>query len=152
MKYSELLTYQGDIYLTSIYEPQDNNLILEIERCKINDTPEDIRIGDNIIENIHSIDIDDSLPILRFEFDWYIGYSGTNESFTIMDDYEVYEGKAFRIYTQSRYLDFVDVSTIASDDYPGPFKHYGITALNHIIDVVATEPPTITLINRDAAI
>ncbi|MFC4323261.1 hypothetical protein [Litchfieldia salsa] len=152
MKYSELLTYQGYIYLTSIYEPEDNSLILTIERCRINETSEDIRIGDNIIEDTHSIDIDNSLPILRFEFNWYIRYSITNESFSIMDDYEVYEGKAFRIYKRSRYLDFINVSTIASDDYPGPFKHYGITALNHIVDVVATEPPTITLINRDAII
>jgi hypothetical protein len=47
-------------------------------------------MGDNVIENSHSIDIDESLPILRIEFNWYIAYSITNESFTIMDEYEVY--------------------------------------------------------------
>jgi hypothetical protein len=55
VKYSELLTYKGYIYLTSIYEPQDNTLILEIERCRINETTEDIIIGDNVIENSRSI-------------------------------------------------------------------------------------------------
>jgi hypothetical protein len=32
-----------------------------------------------------------------------------------MDEYEVYEGKAFRICSRSRYLDFIEKSTIASD-------------------------------------
>jgi hypothetical protein len=65
-----------------------------------------------------------------------------------LDEYEVFEGGVFSIYSKSRYLDFIDVSTIASVDHPGPFKHYGINALNHIIDVVSTEPPTISFIER----
>ena len=71
-----------------------------------------------------------------------------NESFTVMDEYEVYKGNAFRIYSRSRYIDFIELSTIASNDYPGPFKHYGIIALNHIVDIISTDAPTVTLINR----
>ncbi len=148
MKYAELMAYEGYIYLNSIFEPENNALILDLERCKTNETMEDIQIGDVVIEGGHSIDADETLPILRIEFDWYIAYSVINESFTVMDKYEVFEGKTFRIYSKSRYLDFINISTIASDFHPGPFKHYGIVALNHIIDVVSTEPPTISLINR----
>jgi hypothetical protein len=146
--YEELIDYKGYIYLTSIYEPQDNKLILEIERCKVNDEAEGIQVGDVVIEDCHSIDVDQTLPILQIEFDWYIAYTVRNESFTTLDEYEVFEGGVFSIYSKSRYLDFIEVSTIASDDHPGPFKHYGINALNHIIDVVSTEPPTISFINR----
>jgi adenine-specific DNA methylase len=35
MNYSKLLQYQGYIYLNSIFEPEDNALIVDIERCKI---------------------------------------------------------------------------------------------------------------------
>lgn len=52
----------------------------------------------------------------------------------------MYKGSAFAVYSKSRYLDFIEVGTIADDIHLGPFKHYGIHALNHIIDVVSTEP------------
>lgn len=48
----------------------------------------------------------------------------------------MYTGSAFAVYLKSRYLDFIEIGTIADDIHPGPFKHYGIHALNHIIDVV----------------
>jgi hypothetical protein len=77
------------------------------------------------------------------DFEAYIGYSVLNESITNLDDYEEFEGKAFRIYSKSRYLDYINVSTFASNDYPGPYKHYGIACLNHIIDIISTEEPII---------
>ena len=71
MKYSDLITYKGSTYLTSIYEPQDNVLIVDIERCKIDEISEDNIIGDDVVlENCQSIDIDETLPVLRFKFDW----------------------------------------------------------------------------------
>ncbi|WP_078410764.1 hypothetical protein [Priestia abyssalis] len=143
MNYSELLQYQGYIYLNSVFEP----LIVDIDRCKINGIP----VGENDTSSSYgSIDVDDTLPIIRLKFDWYIAYSVRNESFTAMDKYEVYEGRVFSLYSKSRYLDFIEVSTIADDIYPGPFKHYGINALNHIIDVISTESPSVSVIQRNA--
>jgi hypothetical protein len=60
--YEELIDYKGYIYLTSIYEPQDNKLFLEIERCKVNDGAEGIQVGDVVIEDCHSIGVDQSSP------------------------------------------------------------------------------------------
>ncbi|MEH7355593.1 hypothetical protein V7150_18865 [Neobacillus drentensis] len=149
MKYSELLNYQGYIYLNSIYEPRYNLLILDIDRCKVIGYQADEQTEEGIsVSSYGSIDVDETLPIIRIEFNWYIAYSVRNESFTVSDEYEVFDGEAFSIYSKSRYLDFIKVSTIASDFHPGPFKHYGINALNHIIDVVSTEPPIISFINR----
>ncbi len=80
-----------------------------------------------------------------FELDWpsYIAYSIRNESFCTADAYEKFEGKLFVKYTRSRYLDFVTSATFADSSHPGPFAHYGIFCLNHIIDVVSTDPPTV---------
>ena len=147
MDYGELMTYTGDIYLGQIFEPQDNTLILEIYRGKVSDTEEDIQVGDHVLRNTRSIDLDKTLPTVRLEFDWYIAYSVTNESYGFWDDYEMFNGSTFRVYSKSRYLDFIKVGTIATENYPGPFKHYGIVALNHVIDVVSTTPPIITLID-----
>lgn len=148
MKYSELLNYQGYIYLNSISEPQDNSLIIDIDRTITNGNQEYVGLKEGDSAAYGSIEVDETLPIIRAEFDWYIAYSVTNESFSRLDEYEVFEGGAFTVYSKSRCLDFIDISTIASYFHPGPFKHYGINALNHIIDVVSTEPPTVSLIHR----
>lgn len=149
MNYSDLLQYQGYIYLNSIFEPEDNTLIVDIDRCKNNGIIVDEKRGEGILLSYGSIDVDDTLPIIRLKFNWYIAYSVRNEGFTVMDECEVYTGTAFSLYSKSRYLDFIEDGTIADDIYPGPFKHYGINALNHIIDVVSTEPPSISILQRN---
>ena len=35
------------------------------------------------------------------------------------------------------------VPTFASEEYPGPYKHYGVNCLNHIIDIVSETDPII---------
>ncbi|MDD1511793.1 hypothetical protein [Priestia megaterium] len=150
MNYSKPLQYQGCIYLNSIFEPEDNALIVDIERCKISgNAAKEITGESNSSSSYASIDGDYALPIIRLTFDWYIAYSVRNESFTVIDEYEMYTGSAFAVYSKSRYLDFIEIGTIADDIHPGPFKHYGIHALNHIIDVVSTEPPSISVIQRN---
>ncbi|MBT2258451.1 hypothetical protein [Priestia megaterium] len=151
MNYSKLLQYQGYIYLNSIFEPEDNALIVDIKRCKISGNVAEEKTGGSTSSSSSyaSIDVDYALPIIRLTFDWYIAYSVRNESFTVIEEYEMYKGSAFAVYSKSRYLDFIEVGTIADDIHPGPFKNYGIHALNHIIDVVSTEPPSISVIQRD---
>lgn len=146
MHYSELLQYRGYLYLNSLFEPEDNTLIIDIDRCK---TPR-IPISENDASSSYdSLDVDETLPIFRLEFDWYIAYAVTNESFTVFDKYEVYEGRSFSLYSKSRYLDFIEISTTADDEIPGPYKHYGINVLNHTIDVISTDPPKVSVIQRD---
>lgn len=86
---------------------------------------------------------DNRFPIIEIEFDSYIGFSIRNESYTEWDEYQKFEGKIFRIFERSRYLDFIKLSTFATEDYPSPHKHYGIAGLNHIVDIVSIDDPKI---------
>lgn len=148
MNYKDLMDLK-DIYLEDIFEIEDNYLRLTLSRSKLNKVSDPIIIDANhSIKVDSSIDIDYSLPIIQLDFNWYIGYSVLNESYTVWDDYQKFEGKSFRIYNKSRYLDFIKAGTIASVDYPGPFKHYGIACLNHIIDIVSVDEPMIKEIQR----
>ncbi len=88
------------------------------------------------------------MPVIQIDFNSYVGYSVINESFAVWDDYEEFEGKAIRIYSKSRYLDFIGAWTIASEEYPGPFKHYGVSCLNHIVNIVSTEEPAVIEVSR----
>lgn len=140
-----------NIEFYGLTEPDTNCLRMYFARCKVNDMPEDIVIGDKVINGTYPINIDMDLPILQIEFESYISYSVTNESFTSWDDYEIFEGKAFRIYTKSRYLDFIKNYTFAhqvcGDIYP-PLTHYGMVCLNHVVNIVSTVTPVITETNR----
>ncbi|MDN8592785.1 hypothetical protein Q0V21_29115 [Paenibacillus sp. 11B] len=147
MNYSDLSNFK-DIYLDQIYETRDNHLRLVLSRSKSSEAAETIIIGSTEIKDSYSIDIDESLPFIQLDFEWYIGYSVRNESYTVWDDYEEFKGKIFRIYSKSRYLDFIKSSTFATEEYPGPYKHYGISCLNHIIDIVSTTEPIIKEIQR----
>lgn len=139
----------NDVEFSGITEPDINNLRIFISRCKTSETSEEIVIGENLVKNVYSVDADMDLPILQIDFDSYIAYSVTNESYTSWDEYEVFEGKAFRIYTKSRYLDYIKVDTFAEGIFQGEFVHYGIVCLNHIINIVSVDKPIINEINRN---
>lgn len=147
MNYSELIGLIN-VEFRGLIEPEINSLTLLFDRCAVSKTPEDLIIGEKVIKDTFPVYVDVNLPILQVDFKSYIAYSVTNESYTTWDDYEVFEGKAFRIYSKSRYLDFIRTHTFADENYPGPFVHYGVVCLNHILNIVSTTPPIIKEIDR----
>ncbi len=90
-------------------------------------------------------------PDRTFEIRWssYISYAVRSEHYCQWDSEEVWEGKhVFRTYTKSKFLDFVAAGTFATDDFPGPFRHYQIQSLYPIIDVASLEPPRVRVLQR----
>ncbi len=131
-------------YLRSIGEPSDNALSLVIEQATIGAMEEVREIGDVAFSDLRPIE--STAQSCMFEVSWrsYVAYSVRNESFVTIDDYEQVEfGKVGRVYSRSRFLDYVATSTIASAEYPGPFRHFEVVCLNHIIDVVSTALPIV---------
>jgi len=147
MKYEDLLNIK-DVFFLGLNEPDCNSLSLYFSRSKVSDIPESLVIGDKNLGDSYPVEFDEESPMIQINFERYIGYSVLNESFTSWDDYQVFLGKSFRIYSKSRYLDFISVATFASEDYPGPFKHYGIVCYDHIIDVVACHEPVVKEVER----
>ncbi len=130
-------------------EPDENSLRILINRCKVDNQSEAVKVGEQVIMDSYPIEVDDGLPIIQLDFESYVSYSIINESFTVMDEYEIFDGGVFRIYTKSRYLDFVKLGTIAEHINPNEhFVHYQIPCLNHIIDVISYEEPKIKEIKR----
>lgn len=84
-----------------------------------------------------------------FELHWenYIAYSVRNESFVANDKYEKSEGRLLVKYSKSRFLDYVALGTFASDDYPGPFMHWGVVCGDHVIDVASMEEPEVRMVS-----
>ena len=122
------------IYVTDISEPKVNTLRLVIEPAPV---PKSDADPDHPID---TAGFTDSYEVL---FPSYIAYSVRNESFTVADSEEVFNGRLFVEYSRSKFLDFIESATIASEDHPGPFRHFGINALDHIIDVASIDNPII---------
>ncbi|QQZ08496.1 hypothetical protein [Heyndrickxia vini] len=150
MKYHDLMKWQGNILLKEIAEDvalDEGALKIKIERCKVSDKTVSVIEFDDVVIEANPIEVDSELPIIELEFSSYVSYSVINESFAPFQDYEVYEGSLFRIYSKSRYLDFIKLRTFAVDIFPD-LVHYQIPCLNHIIDIISNEVPIVTEINR----
>lgn len=90
-----------------------------------------------------------------FEINWrsYIAYSVRNESYARAEPKGNGKGRVFIKHTRSSYLEYLSVSTLASDLFPAifprPIGHWAIYCLNHAIDVASIYEPEITV--RDSA-
>src|SRR6266542_4653037 len=137
----ELINQHRYLYLIEICEPEDNVLKLTLAEAKVSGLREDIRIGSLELKDAGQIVVAEDSSIYEIIFDQYVAYSVRNESYTQLDKEEEFEGRLACIYTKSKFLDYVRVSTFASDDFPGPFKHYGFNCLNHIVDIASMSHP-----------
>jgi hypothetical protein len=150
MEYRDVMNQKGYIYLHSLLEPETNSLRIFVDRCKESQQDEGIALGKHIIRDANQIEVNEELPIVQLDFDPYVSYSIINESFTVIDDYEIFEGNSFRIFKKSRYLDFINKGTIVNDVFPEEqLVHYEIACLDHIIDVISFNEPIVTEIKRD---
>lgn len=138
------------LYLDKLFEIHDLELEIFIREARIDyETKENLQ---DILEyskptEMNPIISDDQCKRYKIVFKNYITYSVLNESFSFWDDSEKFEGDLFRVYTKSKFLDYVEKS--ASIDYAKMLMdaenhfHIGICCLNQIIDVACLEKPII---------
>ena len=109
--------------------------------------PTSINIGSVLLSDVRAIETNPGN--FSFELVWptYILYSVRNESFANPDETEKWEGRLFCTYSKSHFLEYAKSSTIASDEYPGPFQHWGINCLNHVIDVISHKQPILKILS-----
>lgn len=137
------------IYLRSIREPRDNQLELLIEEATANKQkvcqidPSDMTPAmAAIVKDSYPIESTGGCLIYRLYWKLYAAYLVTEEMVCGNDD-ESYEGKLFRLYTRSHFLDHLSRDTGA---HANPLLHSKITCLNHLIDVAAENHPEIEII------
>ena len=137
------------VFLQELEDGADNRLVLTIKEAKSTPETEDIVLPGGTIRNVHPIGSDDSSRIFELIFADYIAYSVRNESFTEASDTEHWQGRLFRTYSVSNFLDFVRRSTLPIEHDPGALTHYGIICADHIIDIATRNSPTVIRIHGD---
>ncbi len=129
------------LYLDKISE--ENELEL---RIYVNEAVSDSSQCETVegIEGCFPIITNETCARYELVFENYVGYSVRNESYTSMDSKEKFKGNLFRLYTNSRFLDYIRSSSIAPDVLATRLKHYEIVCLSHVIDVATEHIPAIS--------
>jgi hypothetical protein len=113
--------------------------------------PEDVTIAGHVIKNTYALNTSEHSRLVEIHFSKPIAWQVVDESFTAGNDYEVREDKfALQVLTQSWYLDYVRANHGWFEDIRAPGKHYRVWTENEVVDVVACEPPTVSLRARGA--
>lgn len=131
--------------LVEISEPRANSLRLILA---------ELSASDEIMPS-PPFPVKDTHPVERtrrdhlYEVSWsrYVAYNILNESYLERDDSEAFQGKRFRLYQKSRYLDFVRKAQNVGFLAPKS-KHWGICCERHIVDVVSEEEPDVARFGR----
>ena len=142
----ERINNERNIFLTKIFEPEENSLEFELTMGIVGELEKNHKILG--VDNGPSRPVyhNENSEIFKITFDQYIAYSVINESYESLGGTD-YVGKKIRTYKTSNFLDYVKADTFASSDYPGEFKHYTFISLNHIVNVVSTVDPKIEKVN-----
>ena len=142
------------LFLRSIREPADNELELLVEEAGVNERKRGQILPANERPEVAAL-LKDTVPIesipgcFTYRFYWrhYAAYLITEEFVGSCgnDDDEVYEGRLFRLYAKSHFLEHLSRDTGA---HSNPLLRYKITCLNHLIDVAAEWPPEIEIVSE----
>lgn len=131
-------------YLTDIRGGPRRSLELTVTEASAAEFDDDI---EGVTASMALTAPDAELPrAFRIRFAQYVAYSVRNESFASNAGDEVFEGRIARVYERSRFLEFVRATTLDHPTYPGPYKHYGLLCVEHVVDVASTRQPEVTLL------
>ena len=132
--------------LRELSEPEDNSLRLVVEEMHVRDEAEELVVGESSFGLTHRIEHTDACRVFELTWDMYIAYSVLNESYARADDGEIFTGRRLRLYSKSKFLEYVRSETWADDHYPGPPKHVAISCESQIVNVISVAEPQVRLI------
>lgn len=139
------------LFLHSLTESEGEGLSLVVHEAIVGARPTSDMIAQEPMPEIRNI-LAESNAIVHgpgcrvFSLRWsrYIGYSVDNESYSLPEpESSQGEGRLLVEFTNSAYLSYLKHVTFAADDYPGPFRHWAVYCLDHIVNVASQDPPDV---------
>ncbi|SMD00322.1 hypothetical protein SAMN04488101_10820 [Pedobacter nyackensis] len=127
MQYLENINKIDTLFLTDIYEPRKNSLLLEVKG---------------------SVVADEETEVYVILFKNYIAYHVLNENFSVPDPNDEFikiGHNRLRLFTKSGYMEYILKETLANDMFPNEMKHYGLYTEHHVIHIIAFKDPIIEM-------
>lgn len=133
---------------------RDSQFRMEIVAARAQATVPAPSSGNAALDNIFGpgapIEPDSGSAHFTIVFERYTAISIINESYAEGDTEKTpgivdKTNKNIRSYEKSHFRDYMSAVTFATDNHPGPQKHFEISCLNHIINVVCENDPIITI-------
>jgi len=140
------------LYLRELSEPRDNSLRITVEEAVSNTSrvatadPTLLPELQNLMKDAHPIETTDSCRTFEMTWKRYVAYLVTEECVGSCGKYddETFQGKLFRLYTKSHFLDHLLRDTGAHTE---PILHYKLICLNHLVDIAAYASPEVRVIS-----
>jgi hypothetical protein len=132
------------LFLKQIEELDYNGLRLVLEEGIASPEVVSIKLANTELTGCRRVKATNSSRIFEVVWKLYVAYAVRNESYARNNEYDVSTGGRLRIYSKSRFLDFIGHATFVSEGYPGPVQHIGIGCEDHIIDIASVDAPTVT--------
>jgi hypothetical protein len=127
----ESLAYEGGLTITLV-------------EGRTGDTPQDLKVGDTVIENTFPVETSTDSRRVVLKFGVPVAWQVVDESYTSWDESEVRDTKGYlQILSKSKYLDYVNSNHGWYKDVGSDGSHYRVWTENEVIDVVAQEPPEV---------
>ena len=121
-----------------------DGLTVQVIEGRKGESPQDLKIGDAVLENTYPIESDESSKRLVIRFGIPIAWQVIDESYTSWDESEERDGREYlQILSQSKYLEYVDGSHGWYKDVVGDAQHYRLWTENEVVDVIAQDPPIV---------
>jgi hypothetical protein len=144
------------LYMRGLHEPRDNEIRFVVEEAGLQapiigtgeEYPSSITA---VFPEAQPIRSDSSSRLFEIVYYDYTSYTVSNETYSkYPEPPELFTGQLFRIFSWSYLLEMTRKTSYANDGHPGPglLEHHSIVCLNHVIDVITTRPPTMTLLDR----
>lgn len=131
------------LFLSEIEELGRNSLRVVVAEGLPAGPPKSIEVGGVTIPDCTPIEVIEQSRVFEVVWRVYVGYAVLNESYASVDEEERGEGIRFRIYSKSRFIEYMCRATFAGDEYPGPTQHYCLACEDHIVHVLSVEAPVI---------
>lgn len=130
-----------DFFVKEVSEPVEHTFRVVLAEARVSQAAE------QIIELGHAalpLEHDTNESFIEIIWKDCISYSLLDESYTSVGPTKSSDGSyisMLEIFDQSDYIDYLKKVSFADHVYPGPFKHYRLSSLTHIIDVISIYPP-----------
>jgi hypothetical protein len=138
------------LFLSHLIQARDNELILFLSEARVNYEEEhEVKFNEDtenpVVLKTNPIRSDKDGKKYKVTFRDFVVYEIAEEASLHWDGSEEFQGKLFRRFLRSRFLDHVekDLNTGFYEEINGRKQHFQFPCLNYIVDIISAKEPVI---------